>query len=116
MRERLKQIGIRIQLARKAAGMSQADLAEKLDISVAHMSSIETGRANFSVEILMGITEVLHVSADSLLRTNIPEVSAIYAREIDALLSGCTSSEIESIMAMMQQMKTALIRARPAEY
>lgn len=116
MNERLKQVGNRIQSARKAAGMSQADLAEGLDISVAHMSSIETGRANFSVEILMRLTEVLNVSADSLLRTNIPEVSAIYAKDIEALLKGCTSSEIEAIMAMMGHMKNALINARAPEY
>lgn len=116
MNERLKQVGVRIQNARKAVGMSQADLAEGLDISVAHMSSIETGRANFSVEILMRMTEVLNVSADSLLRTNIPEVSAIYARDMEDLLKGCTSAEIESIMTMMRQMKTALINARAPEY
>lgn len=116
MNDRLKQVGSRIQRARKAAGMSQADLAEALDISVAHMSSIETGRANFSVEILMRATEVLNISADSLLRTNIPEVSTIYARDIDELLKGCTAAEIESIMTVMRQMKSALISARPTEY
>lgn len=116
MQEKLKQIGLRIQTARKAVGMSQADLAEALNISVAHMSSIETGRANFSVEILMNITEVLNLSADSLLRTNIPQVSAIYSREMEELLKGCTAAEIESIMAVMRQMKTALISARPVEY
>ena len=73
MYEKLKPVGKRIQDARKAIGLTQADLADKLDISVSHMSSIETGRANFGVETLMKITEILKVSADSLLRTDIPD-------------------------------------------
>lgn len=116
MSEKLKQVGQRIQEARKSAGMSQSDLAEKVDISLTHMSSIETGKTNCTIEVFMRITEALNISADSLLRTNIPEVTAIYARDINALLEGCTATEIESIMAVMRQMKTALINARPTEY
>ncbi len=115
MYEKLKPVGKRIQDARKAIGMTQADLADKLDISVSHMSSIETGRANFGVETLMKITEILQVSADSLLRTDIPEVSVIYAGDLDALLKGCTAEEVESMLNMLRQMKTALIKARPTE-
>ena len=114
MYEKLKPVGKRIQDARKAVGMTQADLADKLDISVSHMSSIETGRANFGVETLMKITEILKVSADNLLRTDIPEVSAIYAGDLDALLKDCTAEEVESMMTMLRQMKTALIKARPS--
>ena len=71
--------------------------------------------ANFGVETLMKITEILQVSADSLLRTDIPEVSVIYAGDLDALLKDCTAEEVESMMNMLRQMKTALIKARPTE-
>ena len=37
----------------------QAELAEKLNISLSHMSDIETGKSNYGVDILMRITEVL---------------------------------------------------------
>lgn len=116
MNEKLKQVGQRIQAARKEAGLSQSELAEKIDISVTYMSSIENGKTNCTIEIFMKITEALNVSADSLLRTNIPEVSAIYSRDMDELLKGCTAAEIESIMTVMRQMKSALINARPTEY
>lgn len=116
MSEKLKQVGRRIQEARKAAGLNQADLAEKVDISANHMSAIETGKTNCTIEVFMKLTEALNISADSLLRTNVPQVSAIYSRDMDALLKDCTAAEIESIMAMMRQMKAALISARPTEY
>ena len=114
MYEKLKPVGKRIQDARKAIGMTQADLADKLDISVSHMSSIETGRANFGVETLMKITEILQVSADSLLRTDIPEVSVIYAGDLDALLKGCTAEEVESMLNMLRQIDH-LIQAIPSD-
>lgn len=115
MYEKLKPVGKRIQDARKVHGITQADLADKLGISVSHMSSIETGRANFGVETLMKITEILKVSADNLLRTDIPEVSAIYAGDLDELLKDCTAEEVESLLTMLRQMKTALIKARPSD-
>jgi len=115
MYENLKPVGKRIQEARKAIDMTQADLADKLNISVSHMSSIETGRANFGVETLMRITEILKVSADTLLRTDIPEVSGIYAGEMEQLLKGCTATEAESMMSMLRQMKEALLKARPSD-
>lgn len=115
MYETLKPVGKRIQEARKAIGLTQADLADRLDISVSHMSSIETGRANFGVETLMRITEILKVSADSLLRTDIPEVSGIYAGDMEQLLTDCTAAETESLMTMLRQMKEVLKKARPNE-
>ena len=115
MYEKLKPVGKRIQDARKAINLTQADLADKLGISVSHMSSIETGRANFGVETLMRMTEILKVSADSLLRTDIPEVSAIYAGDLEALLQGCTAEEIESMMNLLRELKAALIKARPSD-
>lgn len=115
MYEKLKPVGKRIQDARKVLGITQADLADKLGISVSHMSSIETGRANFGVETLMKITVILKVSADNLLRTDIPEVSAIYAGDLDELLKDCTAEEVESLLTMLRQMKTALIKARPSD-
>lgn len=45
----------------------------------------------------------------------VPEVSAIYAGDLDTLLKDCTAEEIESIMTMLRQMKAALIKARPTE-
>ena len=53
----------------------------------------------------MRITETLQVSADWLLRTNIPEVTVIYNQEINAILSECSPSEIESILKMMRDIK-----------
>ena len=84
--DKLEKIGQRIQKARKQKNLTQIQFAELLNISTSHLSDIETGRTNFGIDILMNITELLQVSADYLLRTDIPEVAAIHSREIDAIL------------------------------
>jgi len=113
--EELKLVGARIQEARKAQGISQNQLAEMLNISVSHLSAIECGRSNFGVDILMRITEVLKVSADKILRTNIPSVSAIYGSEVDALLKDCSPAELDAMLATLRQMKGAFQATKNAD-
>lgn len=107
MDDRAKQVGARIQRVRKDQGISQTQLAEKINISVSHMSAIECGSSNFGVDILMRITEALKVSADSLLRTNIPSVTTIYGTEVDELLKDCSPAEIEAMLTTLRQIKSA---------
>ena len=108
----VKGIGARIREARKERGLTQSALAEKLDISVSHMSDIETGRTNFGIDIFMRITEILQVSADSLLRTNVPEVDAVYSAELKGLMEGCSSSEKEAMLKTLRSMKTVFLNNR----
>lgn len=63
-------IGKRIQLRRKELGLRQCALAEMLNISNNHMSSIETGREKPSLEILLHICDALEVTPDYLLLGN----------------------------------------------
>ena len=108
----LKDVGARIKDARKRLGLSQAELAERVDISLSHMGDIETGRTNFGVDIFMRITEVLQVSADALLHTDVPTVNAVYAKEFDDLISGCSAVEKESMLAILRSMKTVFLNNR----
>ena len=106
--EELKKVGERIRQARKEKHLSQAELAEKVQISASHMSDLENGKTNISLEIFMRITEALQVSADWLLQTNIPEVGKIQIAELESLLSDCSSSELQSLLRMLKEMKLML--------
>lgn len=107
-------VGQRIQEVRKERGLSQTDLAERLNISLSHMSNIETGKTNFGVDIFKRITEVLQISADYLLRSNVPAVTDIYADEIAGLLSECSPSEVEAMKNMLKEMKNAFHNVKKA--
>ncbi len=66
-----RQIVKRIRNIRKSKGLTQECLAELADISLTHMSLIETGTIEFSLPILIKISETLRVSTDELLFGNI---------------------------------------------
>lgn len=60
-------MGIRIKNRRKELKIKQADLAEFLDISNNHMSSIENGKQKPSLDTFLRICRYLNVSPDYLL-------------------------------------------------
>ena len=63
-------IGNRIRIRRKELNLKQYQVAEQLNISNNHMSSIENGREKPSLETLLGICNILNVTPDYLLLGN----------------------------------------------
>lgn len=63
-------IGSRIAQRRKELGIKQYALAEQLNLSSNHLSSIETGREKPGLETLLHICDLLHVTPDYLLIGN----------------------------------------------
>lgn len=64
----LEEIGKRIQEYRRYAGMTQQNLAEKLEISVGHLSAIERGVKIPSMETFILIANAIEAPAESLLQ------------------------------------------------
>lgn len=93
--------------------MSQADLADKANISLSQVSDIETGKSSMRLTTFIGIVEALQVSADVLLRTDIPEVNNIYKSEFAELLEDCTPTEIESILKIVKEVKKSMHSPKP---
>ncbi len=97
-------IGSRIRAIRQSQRLSQAALAEKAHLSLPLISSIELGKSTMLVTTLLRITEALQVSADELLRPDVPSVNGIYQNEFADLLGGCTPEEIESIIKIVKEL------------
>lgn len=86
-------MGNRIKIRRKELRIKQAELAERLNISNNHMSSIENGRQKPSLDIFIQICNLLNVTPDYLLlgsmhAYNIPQ-------DIIGKLRLCNQSDIE---------------------
>lgn len=64
------EFGKNIKKRRQALGYSQLKLAEMLDISSNHLSSIETGKSDFSINVLIKLCDVLNVTPDYILLGN----------------------------------------------
>ena len=60
-------VGESIKRARKAAGISQKELAERLDVYQKDVSRWENGERTPSLEVFVRICKALDVSADDIL-------------------------------------------------
>lgn len=70
-------IGSKIATLRREHGMTQEQLAEKLDISIKHCSSVERGLSCLSLEKLIDVSILFDVSLDYLVKqTSIQPISA----------------------------------------
>ena len=106
------EIGQRIRKYRKACSLSQESLAERVGISVTHMSHIETGNTKLSLPVLVDIAAVLNVRTDDLLRDSPVITPGSVSEELAALLAGCTAKEsrflLELLSTAMQSMRKHL--------
>lgn len=101
-------IGARIREVRLAQGMSQAELAEKSNISLPHISEIELGKADIRLQGFIRIIEALQVSADSILKANVPSVSQLLVQEYADILSDCSPKEIQALIEITKQLKITM--------
>ena len=86
-------IGQKIRKYRKAQGISQEQLAERIGVSVTHMSHIETGNTKLSLPVFVAIADSLNVRTDDLLSDG--QSGADPSRkEIEELLKGCTIQQM----------------------
>lgn len=101
-------IGQRIRKIRKLKGMSQENLAERVDISVTHMSHIETGNTKLSLEVFAALAEALGARADELLFGEQGLKTEPAAKEIADVLSRCSAKEMCIISDIIKAAKLSL--------
>lgn len=99
-------IGQRIRKIRKAHGLSQEALAEKVDISVTHMSHIETGNTKLSLPVLVDIARVLEVRTDDLLNEHTTTGTAL--DEIAEVLDHCSAAQSRVISDIVKATKLSM--------
>lgn len=100
-------IGKRIRRFRKACGLSQEQLAEKVGISPTHMSHIETANTKLSLTVLLNIAKALDVQTDDLL-LYAPRGQSTVLKELAEVLDGCTATQSRIIADISKAVKTSL--------
>ena len=55
-------IGLKIKFFRQQQHMTQADLAEKLEMDVRYLSDIERGKKNFTLKTLYKVSTALNIN------------------------------------------------------
>lgn len=101
-------IGQKIRKMRKAHGLSQEELAERVNISTTHMSHIETGNTKLSLPVLVDIAATLEVRTDDLLHEDSFTTTSTAMDEIASVLERCTSSEAKVITDIVKAAKLSM--------
>lgn len=104
----LERIGHRIRDIRNKKGINQAELAERAQLSTPVISDIELGKNNMKIDTFKRIIEALQVSADMVLRPNVPATNNVCSQEISELLSDCSAAELESLVKILKEIKETM--------
>lgn len=102
------EIGQRIRKKRKALGLSQEALAEKVDISTTHMSHIETGNTKLSLAVFVSISEALGCRTDELLYDIATASGHISCENILLTLEHCTVKQLRILEDIIVATKVSL--------
>ncbi|MBP3590906.1 MAG: helix-turn-helix transcriptional regulator [Clostridia bacterium] len=94
-------MGDRVQDTRKNRGLTQEQLAEKVDITVEYMSQIERGLKTPSMQVFIKLVEVLDVSADYLLRDTVSTRNLYGDKQLGSKLERLTPKQRVALEALI---------------
>ena len=103
-----KYIGIRVKEERLRQKMTQERLAELANLSMTHMSHIETGNTKLSLPALHKVSWALSVSMDSLLCDSTAQAKEIFQGELLRYAQDCDETEIRIITDTIKSLKDSL--------
>ncbi|WP_409967682.1 helix-turn-helix transcriptional regulator [Bengtsoniella intestinalis] len=93
------QIGINVARYREKAKMTQAELAEQVNLSPAYISRLECGKKSMTMVTLYHLAEALDVSCNALIY---PESSSAQIDTITHLLSDKEQAYLQGIEEIIQ--------------
>lgn len=102
-------IGVRIKRYRENKGLSQEELGSIIGISNRHLSKVETGAKNPSLELILNIANALNITADDLLVDYLNNSTEKQNTELLTIITDCTPTEKVILMDMLKHMKALLL-------
>lgn len=90
-------IGKCIRKNRDRLGMTQESLAEKINVSIPHISRMENGSAKPSLQTLVDICNALNITIDDLMQDSISAAREKKSGPLAEILATCSEAELEMI-------------------
>ncbi len=90
-------IGSRIKKARRAKKLTQEELAEKIDVSVAFLSRVERGSSHINLKRLTQLCNLLDVSEGYILNGSSSNSNEYLNKEFNELLKKCSPEKQKMI-------------------
>lgn len=90
----LKNLGSRIKILRVAQGLSQAQLADSINMSPRYLSEVEAGKRNISIYFLKLLAERLSISLSDLLNFTNKEERETILKELNKFLEKLSREQL----------------------
>lgn len=100
----LKSLGVRIQQYRKALGLTQEDIADRMGCSLTYISKLENGKASCNLERLFELSNLLKCDAADLLLGINTGSSQYLDPELGQMIAQLNPNDKELLCAMMEVM------------
>ena len=101
-----KQFGMVLKNARMDKKLTQAELAEKLDISLSYLKDLERFRNSPSYEVFEKVIRYFNLSADTVIYPNQNLANDTY-QKIGRLLTRCDVGQLKVILATTDALLSA---------
>lgn len=95
-------LGTKIRESRLQKGWTQEVLAEKADIGVIYLGEIERGLKMPSMNVFIRLVTALDVSADYVLRDELPSGRDFVFDEMTGMLEGLTPQQRKTAVAILE--------------
>ena len=99
---------MRVKEERLRQGLSQERLAEMANLSLTHMSHVETGNTKVSLPALLCIANSLKVPLDTLICDSLAYAKEVFESELLRYTQDCNDHEIRVITDMIKALKDSL--------
>lgn len=101
-------LGQKIRAARLAAGLSQEQLAEMVDLTSQHISHTEVASTKISLPALVKIANALNTSVDKLLSDSIHDSKPHLMDDVKTVFSDCDPDEVYVMLAAASAVKKSI--------
>ena len=95
-------IGKRIKEARKKKGLTQEKLVEQMDVSIAYLSKVETGKIHINLERLSQICNILDITEGEILNGVSNNSEKYLHNEFNNLLRNCSTKQQKLIYNILK--------------
>lgn len=102
------EIGQRMRSCRKSIGLTQAEIAEKMDLSINYVSDLENGKKNMSILTMASLCKCFDKSADYFLygtETNDTQINMEQVIEFVSSLSGDQLGRLQTYVNSLISLK-----------
>lgn len=96
-----KQFGIVLKNARMDKNLTQAELAENLDISLSYLKDLERFRNNPSYELLEKVIHYFNLSADTIFYPMKNQDSNTY-KKVEQLMNQCDETQLQTVLLYIE--------------